>query len=408
MERLAVIFSFILIFAFNSIDNAISPLASQLGHYFAVSPERALWLISVCTGGTVVGLIFGPALVNRFSARRLLGVTLLLMVGSQVAFAFSSSFMPALMWRAVSGLSAGLVASVMWQLTFHGVSSAYFPAMIAVLMSARPLAVALGVPAAGLAASEYSWQLPILIIAALTGIGGVMLFGVYPRHYSGLGAGDTQEKTAEAAAPSQESWLAAIINPYISALSVPYASVYYLGTTINRIAYFGFYSFCGLWFAHHYGLNLKSISFALLVIGLAECLVNFSTGKIIAKFGHKRTFLISLGASFIVLPLFLYGWLPLKAAIAVISLFMLLDRVYSMALVISVPQMFPSTGDKTAFGSLNTLTSWGAMTIISWVQGAFMESWGIVSMESLSLACFVIGSFMLIWVQKETVFKSSL
>jgi len=172
------------------------------------------------------------------------------------------------------------------------------------------------------------------------------------------------------------------------------------------MAYFGFYCFCGIWFDRHYGMDIKSISLALLIIGLAEALVNFSTAKIIKLFGHKATFIGSLAASAVLLPAFIYGKLPAAAAVAVIAVFMLLDRIYSMALVITIPQMFPSAGDKTAFGSLNTLTAWGAMMIISWLQGKMLEPFGITAVETLILVCFFAGAAMLYTVQKRTVLSA--
>ncbi|MDO5295835.1 MAG: MFS transporter [bacterium] len=437
-ERLAVVFSFILIFAFNSIDNAIAPMVGPISQHFGVSEARALWLISFCSGGTVIGLFFGPSLLQAVPAKRCLAYVVGLLAGTQVLFALSASFPLANALRCLAGFSAGLVASVMWQLTFHGVSKAYFPAMIAVLMSARPLATAIGVPAAGLMAFNFSWQLPIWIIAALTAISGWLLYYFYPSvparpsaaeqaapapadaeaaaESSGAkkentGAAKEQsekeydEHAAGAASPQNEKCglLMRILKPYGTALAAPYACAYYLGTTINRMAYFGFYSFCGIWFAEHYGLSLKDISFALLIIGVTEAAVNFTTNRIISWLGHKTTFLTSLGLSALILPLFIFGGLSLKGAVALIAVFMLLDRIYSMALVISVPKMFPIEGDMTAFGSLNTLTAWGAMCIIAWLQG-LLGGYGISCLEGLILGCFFVGAAALIYVQKKTVF----
>ncbi|HNW43955.1 MAG TPA: MFS transporter [Elusimicrobiales bacterium] len=388
-EKLAIVFSFIFIFAFNSIDNAIAPLVKPISETFLVPAGKALWLISICTGGTVLALLLGPAILSFFRARRLLLCALATMTAAQGLFALTGSFGAALFFRAVSGFAAGIVATIMWRLTFHGVSKENFPHMIAVLMSARPLATAIGVPLAGLMAWKMSWQTPVWAIAALTTLSGFALYLFFPENADGV----SEQKTG-------------IIAPYAKALSVPHAAFYYCGVTINRMAYFGFYAFCGIWFDRHYGLNIKSISVALLIIGLAEALINFSTAKIIKRFGHKPTFLASLGVSTVLLPLFIFGKLPLPAAVALITVFMLLDRIYSMALVISIPQMFPSTGDKTAFGSLNTLTAWGAMMLISGFQGKFLGPLGMPGIEAFIVLCFLAGSAMLYAVQQRTVFAA--
>ncbi len=414
MERVVVVLAFILIFAFNSIDNAISPMADVIGQSFSIPAHTALLFISFCTGGTVAGLVFGPSLVSAFKPGKLLFWCTLLLALTQAAFAFSSSFELGLVWRALSGLGAGFVASIMWSLTFHGVSKAYFPAMIAVLMSARPLATAIGVPLAGWLTVDFNWRVPILIIALLTAASGLALAWFYPTEHKDEASQPNapQPDKEEKASPlcqnltfkSLFSICKAIVEPYQKALAVPHAVTYYIGSTINRMAYFGFYSLCGLWFPYHYHLDLKEVSLALLIIGLADCLINFFTNSIMKRFGHRSTFLVSIISSLVLLPIFIYGKLNLTAAVAAIAIFMTLDRIYSMALVISVPDMFPSVGDKTAFGSLNTFTAWGAMSIIAALQGVFTERWGMAAMETLLILCFIVGGAMITYIQWKTVF----
>ncbi|MDQ7772570.1 MAG: MFS transporter [Elusimicrobiales bacterium] len=388
-EKLAIIFSFVLIFAFNTADNAIAPLVGPLSEAFGVGAGQALWLITACTAGTVAGLIVGPAALRALHPARFLLLSAAALAATQALFALSSSFAAALLFRSISGLGAGFAAVFMWRLAFHGLSKPAMPTMLAVLMSARPLATAIGVPLAALGAWKMSWQTPVWAVAALTAAGGLALYFSMPA----------------AAAEQPDERPKSLLGTYASALSVPHALTYYAGFTVNRMAYFGFYAFCGVWFDGHYGLDLKSIGLALLIIGLAEALVNFATPAIIKRLGHRPVFTISLGASGVLLPLFIFGRLPLPAAIALIALFMLLDRVYSMALVMTIPDMFPHTGDKTAFGSLNTLTAWGGLMIISWFQGAFLGKIGMTGIEAALIAAFLAGSAMLYLVQKRTVLR---
>ena len=390
-EKAAIISSFILIFAFNAIDNAISPLVKPISSAFGVTEASALLLISVCSGATAAALLLGPAILSLSRAKKLLLCTVIAMSAAQIIFALTSSFQAALFFRALAGFTAGIIATLMWRITFHGVSKENFPAMIAVLMSARPLATAIGVPLAGMLAWKINWQTPMWIIAAITCASGILLYFFFPE---------------KADLPDEEKKEGGIIRPYIKALSVPYALSYYISITVNRMAYFGFYSFCGIWFYNHYGMNIKDISLALLVIGLAEAAINFSTSRIIKIFGQKRTLLASTGISALLLPLFIYGHFPIGITVAMIAAFMLLDRVYSMALIITIPQMFPSTGDKTAFGSLNTLTAWGAMMLIAWFQSRFTDVLGIHAMETAIIICFFTSIAVLIRIQYKTVLKN--
>ncbi len=387
-EKLAVAFSFALIFAFSAVDNAVSPMVKQIAATYAVNMEAVLWFISVCTAGTVLGVFLGPWLVAVLKPLRLLTGATLLLFAAQAGFLLGGNLAAGLAFRFLSGFCTGAIASVMWWLTFHGVQKKYYPAMIAVLMSARPLATAIGVPLAGLLAWESSWQFPYWLLAGLMAVSGLALAKVFPQ-------GDGQ-------APA-----AGLFEGYRRALGVPYALPYYAGFTINRMCYFGFYAVAGIWFITHYGLNLKAMSLALLVIGLAEASINFTVPRIIKRFGHRRTLNASLAGSLVSLLLFIWGGLELKAAVALITVFMLLDRVYSMALVITIPEMFPSTGDKTAFGSLNTLTAWAGLSLVSALAGKLIPLTGLRAVELILVAAFIIGTSLLYYVQAKTVLNKS-
>lgn len=387
-EKLAVALSFALIFAFSAVDNAVSPMVKQIAATYAVNMEAVLWFISVCTAGTVLGVFLGPWLVAVLKPLRLLIAATLVLFAAQAGFLLGGNLAAGLAFRFLSGFCTGAIASVMWWLTFHGVQKKYYPAMIAVLMSARPLATAIGVPLAGLLAWESSWQFPYWLLAGLMAVSGLALAKVFPE-------GDGQAQSA------------GLFEGYRHALSVPYALPYYAGFTINRMCYFGFYAVAGIWFITHYGLNLKSLSLALLIIGLAEALINFTVPRIIKRFGHRRTLTASLAGSLVSLLLFIWGGLELKTTIALITVFMLLDRVYSMALVITIPEMFPSTGNKTAFGSLNTLTAWAGLSLISALAGKLIPLTGLRVVELLLVASFILGTSMLYYVQARTVLKKS-
>jgi predicted MFS family arabinose efflux permease len=390
-DRLAVVFSFALIFSFSSIDSAISPLVGPIHAHFGVPLDQALWLISSATAGIVLGVLAGPALTSSLRVGRVLLAGTAGLVAAHALFLLTSSFSAALALRFVFGLSCGAAASVMWWLTFHGVAPAYYPSMIVVLMSARPLATAIGVPAVGLAAARLGWRAPLWALAALIAASGAGLCWVL------------REPPGE----KKPLRLSRVAGEYLEALRIPYAGAYYAGLTVNRMCYFGFYALSGIWFMRRYGLDLEAISLALLVIGLAEALVNFLVPRMIRNWGHDRLFTGSLVLSGLLLPVFLGGRLPLPWAVAAVAAFMLLDRVYSMAAVITIPRMFPATGNKTTFGSLNTLTAWLGLTLISGFEGRFSESLGLGAVEWVLGACFVAGSALLYWVQKRTVLGRS-
>jgi hypothetical protein len=122
----------------------------------------------------------------------------------------------------------------------------------------------------------------------------------------------------------------------------------------------------------------------------------------IKRFGHAALFKLSLVASAVLLPSFIFGKLPLALAVAFITVFMLLDRVYSMALIVMMPNLFKKAQNMTVFGSLNTLTAWAGLTVISWFEGKFLDVVGLATVETVLLVCFLSGSVLIYRVQKAS------
>jgi predicted MFS family arabinose efflux permease len=385
---LVVAASFILIFAFASVDSSISPMVREIHLYYNVPLEKALWLISSSSIGIVMGVFLGPALTESFKVFKLIAFGVAGIAISLAAFLMSRDFYLSLFFRFVFGISTGLVAATMWWITYYGVSEKHYSAMVAVLMSARPLAIAIGVPFAGLVAAKADWRIPFWLFAILVVVGGAFLLL--------LSVFNDDKK--------QKITIKKIFNEYANAFRVPYSWPYYVGFTLNRMCYFGFYSLAGIWFIKNYNLSLEKISSALLFVGLGEALINFITPKLLRLFGHKFLFMASILLSAIVFYSFIGGNLPLKQSIALIALFVCLDRIYCMAAIITIPYMFPTAGNRTTFGSLNTLTAWLGLTFISWFEGEFIQTLGINAIQYILLACFIIGSAMLCYVQYKTVF----
>ncbi len=379
----AIAFSFAFIFFFSSVDNSIAPMTSEISARFSVSPETGLLFVSACSWAVAAGLIAGPWLVSILSPRKSLILSALAMSFSSFLFSISHNFSAGLLLRIISGLGGGLAACVMWWLAYHGVDKKDSPPMLAVLMSARPLAVAIGVPAAAVSAFYFDWKYPLIFTAAGTFISAIGIYRNFPAGDGILPAGKP-------------------VSGYIEALKTPYAILFYSGFFINRMCYFGFYAFCGIWFKTHYGFDLRKTGYYLLVIGLAEAAVNFFSASMVSRMGYKKTFNLGMILSILCLPLFIFGSLPPVTALMLISAFMLADRVYAMALVYRIPAMFASGRDKTSFGSLNTLSAWGAAGLISAIFSGLIKKGGILYAELLILACFIAGSYMLFLSLKKT------
>lgn len=386
-DRLVVISSFLIIFAFSAVDSSISPLVEPIHKFYGVPLDKALWLISWGTFGIVIGVFLGPKLTSSFKVYKVLAICNIGLFLSSCLFLLTRDFHNALLLRLLFGLFSGIIASIAWWITFHGVSKEYYQAMVVVLMSARSLSIAIGVPFAGFVAHNATWQAPFWIFAIIA------LFAAVVIHFSIKREED--EKTP--------FHLKGFFDEYARALKISSSLLFYSGFLLNRICYFGVYSIAGIWFLKHYHLQSVRIASSFFFIGLGEALINFFVPALIKFFGYKNVFNFSIAASGAVLYLFIGGYLPLSLAIAMITAFVILDRIYMMAVVITIPDMFPGGENKTAYGSLNTLTAWSGLTIISWLAGKYLDTLGLPVFQWGLIACFAIGSAIIYYVQYRTV-----
>jgi len=384
MKNLFVpIFAFFLIFFFSSVDSSISPMIKDISLWYGINLEKGLLFISSCTGAVVFGVLLGPWLMTILSPKKILLISGSLLCLSTILFAIGSNFYIGIFFRFISGFASGLIASLMWWLAYHGVEKKYMGFMLANLMSARPLASAIGVPLMGLMAYSFSWIFSIMILASLIFVSFILLYLLFP--------------TGDGSLLSEKN----IIKGYLNALKIPYSFYFYLGFFINRLCYFGFYAICGIWFLEHYNLNLKSISYYLFIIGIGEAIINFFSPKLIIYFGYLKSFLIPILISILILPIFIFGMPKISVAVAFITLFMLLDRFYSMALVLKIPEMFNITGNKTIFGSLNTLSAWLSISFISAFSSWLIKNKGIFYVELSLCVFFLSGSAILFYCLKK-------
>jgi len=383
-----VVASFVVVFAFSTVDHAISPLVELLGAFFNTTTERTLWLISSCTAGIVLGLFVGPQCLKTVPVSRVLWISLVMMAGGIWVFVSTPYFALSLLIRFIFGLGAGLFSTILWWLTFEAINKRFYIPMITVLAAARPMAVAAGVPLVLYGQTRFSWRISFAIMGVL-----ITLFCVL---FSWAEPTDKKEKSPFT--------LKALSGTYIAAWKTPHLPAFFTAMFINRLCYFGFYSMLGLWFIGHYHLSTAELAKPLMVIGICETVINFIV-PVLMKIGQKKLFYLSVILNSLLFSFFAWGILPLWTTIALIGLFAMTDRIYSMLLLVFIPNIFSTSQDRTTIGSLVTLVSWTSLMLISWIEGSFLQYIGFQTMETLLLLC-LIGSFTLyLRMLNKTVFS---
>ena len=382
-----VIASFTVVFAFSTVDHAISPLVEWLSLFFGVGAERTLWLISACTAGIVFGLFVGPQLIKSKKVSSVIWASLILMSGAIGAFVLIPQFYISLLIRFMFGLGAGLFSTVLWWLAYETIDKRFYIPMITVLTASRPMAVATGVPLVLYCGTLLSWRIAFATAGVLTGIFCFIFLLAAPK--------DNKEKTKFT--PS------ALIGTYKTAWQTPHLKQFFTAMFINRFCYFGFYSMLGLWFISNYHMQTTQLARPLMAIGICETVINFIV-PVMMKIGRRKLFYISVFANIILFGCFAWGFLPLWAAITFIGLFAMTDRIYNMLLLVFIPEIFKNSKDRTTIGSLVTLVSWTSLMLISWLEGTFLNIIGLKAMGVILLLCLAAGSLLYIKMLKQTIF----
>lgn len=147
---------------------AMMGLLPEFATYFEVEEYQAGYLIAIYALGVVIGAPLLAMLSNKFPPKRILMALMLMFFGFHILFTFSTSFEVALVLRFFSGLPHG---------AFFGVGSVVATSMavpgretqaIAIMFTGLTLANLIGVPLTTYLGQFYSWQIPYLIIAALS------------------------------------------------------------------------------------------------------------------------------------------------------------------------------------------------------------------------------------------------
>lgn len=380
-----IIFTAMLIFAFASADNAISPLVEKLHEFFLVPMPTILLLISSCTFGIVLGTFVGPVLIQNRQRKWLLlavlGVTL-----STLFFTITKLFYLALLWRTLFGFACGILASIVWWLTFQVADSKTSDAMVVVTMTARPLALCIGVPIAGFLATKTNWQVAFWIFLLIMILSGLILFS-------------STDKQAKNTINKQ-----ALLQEYRSVFRVQYSFRFYMGIVFNGMAYFGFYGLAGLWFIQQYKLKLDVIAMLFLVIGFSEVAVSFIAPWLYRKFRNKNLLAFISIIDVVSFGLFISGDLPLALAVAMIMVFIIANRIFLFPIVKSIPTVFVTHENKATLGSLVTLSLWFGFAIVSWLEAKMLMITGMGAVAFMLMLCLMLSVVVSFYVQKQAVF----
>ncbi|MCT9139476.1 MFS transporter [Streptomyces violarus] len=157
----------------------VIPIVPELPRYLDASPSNAAWAITATLLAAAVATPVVGRLGDMFGKRRLLLVSVVLLVAGSVVCALSDSLVPMIAGRTLQGLAAAVVPlgiSIM-----RDVLPAERLAGSTALMSASlGVGGALGLPAAAFIADHYDWHMLFWISAALGVVALALLVLIVP------------------------------------------------------------------------------------------------------------------------------------------------------------------------------------------------------------------------------------
>ncbi|GAA2599370.1 MFS transporter [Streptomyces roseoviolaceus] len=157
----------------------VIPIVPEVPRYLDASPSNAAWAITATLLAAAVATPVVGRLGDMFGKRRLLLVSVVLLVSGSVVCALSDSLVPMIVGRTLQGLAAAVVPlgiSIM-----RDVLSAERLAGSTALMSASlGVGGALGLPAAAFIADHYDWHMLFWISAALGVVALALLVLIVP------------------------------------------------------------------------------------------------------------------------------------------------------------------------------------------------------------------------------------
>lgn len=157
----------------------VIPLVPSLPHLLGAAPADAAWAVTVTLlAGAVVTPVMGR-LGDMYGKRRMLLISLGVLVIGSVICALSDSLTPMIIGRALQGLSAGVIALGI-SIMRDEVPSRRLASATALMSASLGVGGALGVPIAAFIADHADWHVLFWASGVLAAVAGVLLVALVP------------------------------------------------------------------------------------------------------------------------------------------------------------------------------------------------------------------------------------
>ncbi|MEW9701690.1 MFS transporter [Paenibacillus sp. SI8] len=285
---------FVLIFAIGCDTFLVAPFIPTLAHSFGVTEAAGgHFVLAYALSYAVSAIVLGP-LSDRIGRRRMLqgGITAFTIFTTLCGLSWNYESM--LLFRALSGVAAAAVSPQVWASIGDLFPYEKRGKVLGIVTSALSISQILGVPLAALTASLWGWRASIIIVAAVSLMGGIAFIFGFPRLQHALTKGD-----------AQESITAVIVSRLMRAVRNRSALVglgVMLGMSMGSL---GMYTYIGVYLSDYFNMTLSDIGVSIVVVGLGNLTGNLAGGFTSDQWGKRKTaliFLLLMAASLFALP----------------------------------------------------------------------------------------------------------
>ncbi|GHH57944.1 EmrB/QacA subfamily drug resistance transporter [Streptomyces umbrinus] len=157
----------------------VIPIVPELPKYLDASASNAAWAVTATLLAAAVATPVVGRLGDMFGKRRMLLVSIVLLVSGSVVAAFSDSLVPMIVGRVLQGLAAGVVPlgiSVMRDV----LPSERLAGSTAMMSASLGVGGALGLPSAAFIADNYDWHVLFWVSAVLGAVAFVLVLTIVP------------------------------------------------------------------------------------------------------------------------------------------------------------------------------------------------------------------------------------
>ncbi|MEM9260093.1 MAG: MFS transporter, partial [Bacteroidota bacterium] len=274
----------------------IMPLGKTIMEVFSISPGQFSWVVSAYAGAALTGNLISTAVIDRFDRRTAL---LFLFCGFTIgtlACAFAPSYLWLLAARASTGIFGGTLGALVLAIVGDVIPLERRASAMGWVMTAFSAASVVGVPAGIWIASEYGWQSPFIVTAAIAALFVVMAYYFVPplRGHLTEAQPDPAElaevqvqKADEKAKPSP--WQK-VFAPFARIFADSNQRAALLFTMALMLGHFTIIPFIAPYMQINIGFTDKEVGLVYLIGGLLTVVLLPFFGKLADRYGRMRVF----------------------------------------------------------------------------------------------------------------------